>query len=311
VSSIKTQAAPRDAAPWRSPRKRRTPTGLILPAIVFLFLVTQLPFLLTIYYSLRSWNLLRPDLGQEWVGLENYESLFSDGTLLAAMWNTLIFTGAVVVLSLLLGLGFALLVNRPFPGRGIVRTLLITPMLIMPVVGALVWKNMMLHPVYGAVPWALSKVGIQKVDVLAQQPMAGVIGISVWQWTPFMMLVLLAGLSSVDETTLEAARIDGASKWHEFWYVVLPHLSSYATVAVLLGTLFVLPTFDTLYVATGGGPGFATTNLAYAVYKIAFANYDVGLSSALGLINAVFSLAVCFILIRVIGRIFARGEVLQ
>lgn len=311
MSSTKTRPTLREVTARRAARKSRTPSGLILPAIVFLFLVTQLPFLLTIFYSLRSWNLLRPDQGQAWVGLENYQSLIFDGTLLAAMRNTLVFTGAVVAFSLLLGLGLALLMNRPFPGRGVIRTLLITPMLIMPVVGALVWKNMLLHPVYGALTWALSKVGIQKVDVLAQYPMAGVVGISVWQWTPFMMLVLLAGLSSVDETTLEAARIDGASKWHEFRYVLLPHLSSYATVAVLLGTLFVLPTFDTIYVATGGGPGFATTNLTYAVYKIAFANYSVGLASALGLINAVFSLVVCFVLIRVAGRIFARGEVLQ
>lgn len=292
-----------------SRKSKRTPTGLIVPAVVFLFIVTQFPFFLTIFYSLRSWNLLRPDQGRSWVGLGNYTSLFADGSLIASTLNTLIFTGSVVGFSLVLGLGLALLVNRPFPGRGVVRTLLITPMLIMPVVGALVWKNMMLHPVYGALTWAIDKLGLPKVDVLAQYPMIGVVGISVWQWAPFMMLILLAGLSSIDEGTLEAAKIDGASKWNEFRYIIMPHISSYMTVAILLGTLFVLPTFDTIYVATGGGPGFATTNLAYAVYKIAFANYSVGVASALGVMNAVLSLIIFLILIRVVGKFFVRGGV--
>ncbi len=286
------------------------PRGLVAPTIAFLFLVTQFPFFLTLFYSVRSWNLLVPTRGQDWVGLENYATVLTDPNIVASMGRTVIYTAGVVGVALLLGLVAAFLVHQPFPGRGLVRTMLLTPMLIMPTAGALVWKNMVLHPVYGAVPWLLGELGFPRVDLLAHAPMASVIAIGVWQWFPFMMLILLAGLAALDEEQLEAARIDGAGFWQTTRFLVLPHLSSYIAVAVLLGTIFVLPTFDTLFIATAGGPGFATTNLAYAVYKLAFANFDIGLSSALALVNVVFTIVVATLLVRVAGRVLVRGEVL-
>lgn len=289
---------------------QRTPRGLVLPAILFLFVVTQLPFFLTIFYSLRSWNLLVPGRGQEWVWADNYLTLLTDLNILESMVRTVVYTGAVVTFGLALGLVLAFLLHRPFPGRALARTMLLTPMLIMPAASALVWKNMVLHPVYGALPWLLGELGLPRADLLSQQPMVAVILIGVWQWCPFMMLIVLAGLASMDEEQLEAARIDGAGWWSSTRHLVLPHLSSYISVAILLGTIFILPTFDTLFIATAGGPGFATTNLAYAVYKLAFANFDIGLSSALGIINTVFTIVVATVLVRAAGRVLVRGEVL-
>lgn len=296
--------------PAHRPQVHRTPRGLLVPAIVFLFVVTQFPFLLTIYYSLRSWNLLTPGRGQHWVWAENYVTLLTDRNIVESMVRTIGYTASVVAFALLLGLTLAFLLHRRFRGRAVTRTLLLTPMLIMPTAGGLVWKNMLLHPVYGALPWLLGLLGFRGVDMLSQQPMVAVILIGIWQWYPFMMLILLAGLASLDEEQLEAARIDGADWWQGARYVVLPHLSSYISVGILLGTIFILPTFDTLFIATSGGPGFATTNLAYAVYKLAFANFDIGLSSALGIINAVFTIVAATLLVRVAGRLLVRSEVL-
>jgi sorbitol/mannitol transport system permease protein len=293
----------------RSAASRRDPRWLLVPALVYLLVVTQVPFLQTIWYSLRSWNLLKPRAGQQFVGIDNYTELLTDRNIIDSMVRTVTLTASVVALALLLGLGLAGLLHRRFRGRALARTLLLTPLLIMPAASALVWKNMLMHPVYGFIPWLFKQLGMGSFDPLSQSPFAAVVLIATWQWYPFMMLILLAGLAALDEETLEAARIDGAGIVATTRYVVLPHLSSYMTIAIILGTVFILPTFDILYVATGGGPGFATTNLAYAVYRLAFANFDIGLSSALGIINAVFVIIVATLLVRLTRRFSARGEV--
>jgi sorbitol/mannitol transport system permease protein len=293
------------------PKHTRTPRGLVPPAIIYLVIITQLPFIFTVLNSLRLWQLLRPELGQKFVGLRNYYLLVTDPFVISTIIRTLVYTFSVVILSLLLGLVIAFLLHRSFPGRGIARTMLLTPMLIMPAASALVWKNMILHPVYGIFPWLMKALDLPSIDMLSQYPLAAVIIISVWQWYPFMMLISLAGLASIEQEQLESAQIDGANWWQSTRYIILPHLSSYLNVAILLGSIFILPTFDTLFIATAGGPGYATTNLAYAVYKFAFANFDIGKSSALGIINAIFTIIIATYLIRLTGKFLIRSEVLK
>ena len=186
---------------------------LVAPAVIYAIIITQGPFLLTIWYSLQKWNLLRPE-NSRFNGLQNYADLLF-GTLSdsfrTALVNTVVLTTAAVLLSLLLGLLFAELVNSRFPGRGIVRTMLITPFLVMPVVAALGWKNMMLNPVFGVVDWVITSLGGPRIDWFTDYPMQSIIVIVVWRWAPFMMIIMLAGMQALSDEVREAGRVDGAS----------------------------------------------------------------------------------------------------
>ena len=200
---------------------------LVAPAVIYAIIVTQLPFLLTVWYSLLRWNLLRPD-NVQFAGIDNYLFVVSaDPVFWAALVNTIILTAGSVILALVIGLIYAELVNHRYPGRGIVRTMFLTPFLIMPVVSALTWKNMMLNPVFGVVDYLMQLVRLPAVDWLAQFPLTAITGIVVWRWAPFMMLILLAGMQSLSEEIREAARMDGVTRIQEFRYIVLPHLNRF------------------------------------------------------------------------------------
>jgi sorbitol/mannitol transport system permease protein len=288
---------PRDTAQSRAEGwSRRLP---LLPAFVFVVICTQIPFLLTIWYSLRSRNLLRPE-GEEFVGLQNFIDIFRDSTFRGAALNSILITLACVVVALLLGLGLALLLDRKFLGRGIVRTLLITPFLIMPVAGAMLWSISMFDPTYGLVNWLISLVGISPVDWTSQLPVFSIVVALVWQWTPFMMLLLLAGLQSQTGDVLEAASMDGASPWQTFRHITLPHLRFYIELSVLLGAIYVVNTFDQIYLMTAGGPGTASANLPFYIYQRAFLGFDIGQSAAMGVVTVVATIIISTLALRLI-----------
>lgn len=301
------------AAPVPAPRASRRLSGwlsrnwLIIPAVIYAIIVTQAPFLLTIWFSLQKWNLLRPE-NSRFYGIQNYIDLFETDAFVNALINTVILTTAAVLLSLLIGLAFAELVNHRFPGRGIVRTLLITPFLVMPVVGALGWKNMMLNPVFGVVDWVITSLGGPRIDWFADVPLASIITIVVWRWAPFMMLILLAGMQALSDEVREASRVDGASSVQEFRFIVLPHLKGYMQLGVLLGTIYVLVEFDSIAMTTQGGPGNATMNLPYLIYQTVFYGYDVGLASAMGVIVVVITFIFAQWLIRILGRLMEGNQ---
>ncbi len=277
---------------------------LVLPALIYAILVTQLPFLLTIWYSLQRWNLNRP-AQRGFVGLDNYQYLLTrDPTFRTAVINTVIFVIGAVLLSLLLGLLYAELVNHDFPGRSIVRTLLITPFLIMPAAAALTWKNQMLNPNFGAVDWFIRTVlpGNVSPNWLGHYPREAVIAVLVWRWAPFMMLILLAGMQSISEEVREAARVDGVTPWQEFRDITLPHLNRFMQLGALLGTVFIVQEIDPIYLMTRGGPGSATTTLPYLVYEKARESFDVGRGAALGVIVVIISIVVITLLLRLLNR---------
>lgn len=280
--------------------------GLIAPALIFAIVVTQAPFLLTIWFSLQKWNLLRPE-NSRFNGIQNYIDLFTTGDFLPALFNTILLTTAAVLVALLLGLLLADLVNSRFRGRDVVRTLLITPFLVMPVVGALGWKTTMLNPVFGVVDWLLTSVGLPRVDWFASVPLVGVTTIVIWRWAPFMMLILLAGMQALSDEVREAAKVDGASPWQEFKFIVLPHLKSYMQLGVLLGTIYILAEFDTISMTTQGGPGTATTNLPWLIYQKIFYGYDVGHAAAMGVIVVVLTYLFATNFIRLLGQLM-RGN---
>ena len=294
-----------DATDRGAVERRRRGRILIWPALIYAIVVTQVPFLLTIWYSLQRWNLNRP-AQREFVGLGNYQTLvFRDPAFREAAITTLIFVVAAVFFSLLLGLFFAELINHRFPGRGIVRTMLITPFLIMPAVAALTWKNQMLNPNFGVVDWVL-RTGLPgdiSPNWLGEFPQASVIVVYIWRWAPFMMLILLAGMQSISEEVREAARVDGATAWQEFRDITYPHLSRFLQLGALLGTVFIVQEIDPIYILTRGGPGSATTTLPYLVYERAREAFNVGQGAALGVIVVILANIVITMLLRVLNQL--------
>lgn len=308
ATETKPQAPPDRPAERGNERKvgwiRRAP---LMPALIFTIIVTQLPFLVTIWYSLQSWNLVRPG-SQRFVGLENYLTVFTDSQFRGVALNSIILTLGSVFIAMILGLAIALLLNRAFVGRGLVRTLIITPFLITPVAGALLWKTVMFDPTYGLVNFVLGPFGAGQTDWISTFPRAAVIIALVWQWTPFMMLLILAGLGSQPQEVLEAARMDGANGLAVFREVTLPHLRRFIELGVVLGAIYLVNTFDTIYMMTQGGPGTASANLPFYIYQRAFLGFDIGESAAMGVVTVVATIIVATLALRLIFRSFSAAE---
>jgi sorbitol/mannitol transport system permease protein len=304
-----TTAAPAPSALRRRTRptsltqERRRRRGPLLPALLFTIVVTQLPFVVTLVYSFLSWNLLRPG-SREFAFLENYGQVLGDSATRKALLVTVLLTTGAVLASVLVGLACALLVDRKFLGRGVCRTLLIAPFLVMPAAAALLWKTTMLHPVFGMVNWVLGPLGVGEVDWASRFPLLTIIAVETWHWAPFMMLILLGGLQSQDRSVLEAARVDGATTMQSFRYLTLPHLRQYLELGVVLGSIYILQTFDSIFMITQGGPGTSTTNLPFELYQRAFRAFDVGEAAALGVIVVVLTIIFATYALRVISRLF-------
>jgi len=284
-------------------QERRRRRGPLLPALIFTIIVTQLPFIVTLVYSFFSWNLLRPG-SREFAFLENYGEVLGNSATRNALLITVLMTAGAVIASVLLGLACALLVDRKFLGRGVVRTLLIAPFLVMPAAAALLWKTTMLHPVFGMVNWFLSPLGVGEVDWASEFPLLTIIGVETWHWAPFMMLILLGGLQSQDRSVLEAARVDGATSLQSFRYLTLPHLRQFIELGVVLGSIYIVQTFDSIFMITQGGPGTATTNLPFELYQTAFRAFDVGEAAALGVLVVILTILIATYALRVISRVF-------
>ncbi len=310
---------PRTAPPPAGPR---TPSGVNkwrrriprLPALIFTIVVTQLPFVATLVISTFRWNILRPG-DRHFTGLSNYTFVFTDERLRTAVLNTVVLTASVVLISVLLGLGLAVLLDRRFPGRGLARTMLIAPFLVMPVAASLLWKHAIYNPDYGLLNGTLNTLyqffGADHgptVDWVSTYPMPAVVVSLVWQWTPFMMLIILAGLQAQPGDVLEAARVDGASAMATFRHITLPHLRQYLELGILLGTIYVVQTFDAVYTITQGGPGSQTTNLPYEIYLTMFRKYEYGEAAAAGVVVVLGSIVIATFALRTIASLF-RQEV--
>jgi sorbitol/mannitol transport system permease protein len=283
---------------WR----RRLP---LLPALLFLVLLTQVPFVLSIYYSLTDWTVVPPG-PREFVGLENYRDLFSDEFFGDAIVTSIQLTVFPVIAALVLGTAFALLLDRKFFGRGIVRTLLITPFLLVPVVIGLIWKNQMFSGLYGVVNWVIEKLGGTPVEFVSEHPTLSIIVTLVWQWTPFMMIIILAGLQSQPSDVVEAAKVDGAAPFAIFRQLTLGHLRPYMELGVLLGAIYLIQVYDQIAVMTGGGPG--STNVPYYVFQRSIGGgWQFGEASAYSIVVVLASIVIATFALRVLSRLL-KGE---
>jgi sorbitol/mannitol transport system permease protein len=285
---------------WR----RRLP---LLPALVFTIVLTQVPFVMSVYYSLTDWKVVPPS-PREFIGLDNYKHLFSNHFFTDAAIVTVQLTVFPVIASLVLGSAFALLLDRKFFGQGFVRTLLITPFLLMPVVVGLIWKNQMFSGLYGVLNWVIEKLGGNSVEWVSRYPTLSIIIVLIWQWTPFMMLIMLAGLQSQPADVLEAAKVDGATPFAIFRQLTLSHLRPYMELGILLGTIYLIQVYDLIAVMTGGGPG--STNLPYFVFQRSIGGgWEFGEASSFSIIVVIASIVIATIALRVLSGLLKGEEI--
>jgi sorbitol/mannitol transport system permease protein len=280
---------------------RLLPRALMAPAVGALLLWMLVPLLMTVYFSVVRYNLLQPG-AHPFVGLENYAYFVTDPDFGPAVWNTLVFLASVVLITVLLGMALALLVDAPFPGRGIVRVLLISPFFVMPAVNALLWKHMMMNPIYGVLAQLWRGLGLEPVDWLTHAPLFSVIVMVAWQWLPFACLIFITSLQSLDREQMEAARMDGAGPFQRFWFLTLPHLARPVAVVVMIEMIFLLAVFAEIAITTAGGPGNESTNLTYLIFKQSLLSFDVGVASAGALFAVVLANIVAIFLIRIVGK---------
>ena len=274
---------------------------LMAPSVLLLLIWMIVPLALTIWYSFQNYNLLNPG-NRSFAGWFNYQFFLTDPAFTQSIINTLTIVVGVLAITVIGGILIALLIDQPIFGQGIVRILIISPFFVMPPVAALVWKNMIMHPGYGVFADIARFFGAQPIDWFAQLPLLSIVIIVAWQWLPFATLILLTALQSLDAEQMEAAEMDGASALARFFYLTLPHLARAITVVILIQTIFLLAVYAEILVTTNGGPGYASTNLAFLVYRTALLSYDVGGASAGGVIAVILANIVAIFLMRAVGK---------
>ncbi|AWD21414.1 carbohydrate ABC transporter permease [Pseudogemmobacter blasticus] len=274
---------------------------MLSPSVVLLLIWMIVPLVLTLWFSFRRYNLMYPDR-QGFNDFGNYTRFVMSSDFGLAVLNTLILVGAVLVITVVLGILIALLIERPMWGQGVVRILVISPFFIMPPVAALIWKNMFFNPTNGLFGEAAKYLGLPPFDFLGQAPLASIILIVSWQWLPFATLILLTALQSLSGEELEAAEMDGAPPVSRFFYIILPHLARSITVVVLIQTIFLLGVFGEILVTTQGGPGSASTTLPYLIFKEISLDKDVGTAAAGGVVAVILANIVAIFLMRAVGK---------
>ena len=258
------------------------PALFIAPALAVLLSLSIYPLIYSITISLQQ----ETSSGIVWT-LGNFTRLVSDNFFVAAMVHTFVYAIAALSCEFLLGLGLALLLNAKMRGRGLFRASLLVPMMLPSVVVGVVWR-LMLNPDFGAINGTLKQLGINTEGLTwtasPKLAMLSVIAVDVWQWTPFVFLVLLAGLQAIPEEPYEAALIDGSSRWQTFRHVTLPLLKPSILIVLLLRTMDLLRVFDQIFILTEGGPGFATETISLYIYRTAFRFFDFGYAAAMSFV---------------------------
>lgn len=297
------------------------------PSVILLLIWMIVPLSMTLFFSfiryvlnnLRKPEWTKPDIAN-WRGFGNYEYvLFSARDFWFALKNSLVMVGSIIFLTVILGLAIALMVNRAFPGRGIVRVLLISPFFVMPAVNAVLWINMILDPVLGLNGLAVAGIN-DIVEFLRELPILGaffslwpefeaisfratntsliaVVIMVVWQWTPFAVLIFMTSLQSEDQEQKEAALLDGAGKWSQFRFLTLPHLSRPIAIVVMIQAIFHLALYAEVEIVSRGN---GNKNLPYLIGE--FANNNIGAASATGILAVILANIVAFFLLRMVGK---------
>ena len=276
---------------------------MMAPAVILLLGWMLVPLTMTLFFSFKKYLPLRGDsleTGLEWVGFQNFARFISSSAFWPSVTTTIIMVGGVLVITVILGIFLAILLDQPLWGQGPLRILVIAPFFVMPTVTALVWKNMFLDPVNGLFAHLWKFFGLSPVQWLVDYSLGSIIMIVSWQWLPFATLILITAIQSLDSEQLEAAEMDGASAFHRFIHIVLPHLSRAITIVILIQTIFLLSIFAEIFVTTGGA--FGTKTLTYLIYQRVIDSQNIGLGSAGGVYAIILANIVAIFLMRIVGK---------
>jgi len=289
---------PRSTRFFNAQNKRELllPALFLAPALAVLLSLSIYPLIYSVTISLQQ----ETAAGVTWT-VGNFTRLFADNFFWTAMAHTFVYAAAALTCEFLLGLGLALLLNKPIRGRRFIRASLLVPMMLPTVVVGVVWR-LMLNPNFGAINGTLKQFGIDTESLTwtasPKLAMLSVIAVDVWQWTPFVFLVLLAGLQAIPQEPYEAALIDGSSPWQTFWHVMLPLLKPSILIVLLLRTMDLLRVFDQIFILTEGGPGFATETISLYIYRAAFRFFDFGYAAAMSFVLLALTNVISAIYIR-------------
>lgn len=258
------------------------PYALISPILIVILALGLYPFLYVIWLSFQMQTASTKPV---FVGLQNFYEIFLDSTFREVIGNTLVYVVSTVIAEFLIGLGLALLLNRQFKGKRIIAPLIYLPMIVTPVAVGLTFR-IIYNVEYGPLTYFLSLVGISPIRWVASATYAlfSLILVDIWQWTPFMFLVLLAGLQNVSPECVEASQLDGASYWQRFRHITLPFLRGSIAVAVLIRMIDAFKAFDIIYTVTEGGPGTSSTVISFFTYILAFRRFSLGSAAAMSLV---------------------------
>lgn len=267
-----------------------------LPAVLVVAVMTQVPFILTIIYSTLRWNLARPDLPIKFAGIDNYlyylkiENWNEIPEFYSYVWQTILFTVVTLTLCTVIGFLLSLLLDNPVPGVNIARTLILGPFFVMSTASGVIWKTTILNTTFGWYGVIFKALGLQPVDLISYFPIPVIVFLFTWQWMPFFVLVILAGLQGIPYDLIDSMRIDGVNWFQSTFLIKLPIISNHIRVAVMLGLIFIVKEFGLILVTTAGGPGTRSYTLPYGVYMEVFNASNVGRASALATMTVVITL---------------------
>ena len=270
---------------------------ILTPTIAILLLWIVLPLSLTIYYSFQNYNMLDGS-PTGYTGWMNYEFFIFDEAFYDAILNTFLIVLSLLLITVFFGFLFASLLNSDIFLSNFIKLLYISPFLIIPSVSALLWKNLMMDPINGFGTFLLNILNFEGIDFLNEYPLGSIITMLSWTWVPFSTLLILTSLKSIDKTIIESAKIDGANHFQISLFIILPNILRSINIIILIETIFFLAVFAEISIATNGGPGTETTNLPFLIFQKGLQNFDVGESSAGGLIAVVLANFVAIFLIK-------------
>lgn len=274
-----------------------------VPTILFVLAMVLFPIIYTLVLSFHSWR-MSANIPWEYIGLQNYIDLFSDSRFPMAIGRTFIFTAIALTIEMVLGIGIALFLNRRFFGKNFVKTAFLIPMVATPVAIGMVWK-LMYDPNIGILDYILKCMGMPTINFLGDSNIAlySLIVVDIWEWTPQVMLIVLAGITSISTEPFESALVDGATPWQVTWHITLPLLRPTIFTAFLLRLIDVLKTFDIMYSMTQGGPGYATETMNILSYRQAFEFMQFGSASSMLIVFFVIVMTIAAITVKIKSKV--------
>ncbi|MDR2021199.1 MAG: sugar ABC transporter permease [Treponema sp.] len=288
--------------------KRKTDYRYLMPAVVTVAVMTQVPFLMTLIFSTLRWNMSRPDIKRTFSGIENYlyflkiESLKNLPPFYGILWQTVLITGLTLFICCFLGFLLSLLLDHEVPGINVARTLILGPFFVMSTASGVIWKTTIFNTTFGWYGVIAKTLGLTPVDLVSYHPLGVIIALFVWQWLPFFVLIILAGLQGLDQEVMDSMRIDGVNWVQSIFHIKLPLIVNHMRVAVMLGLVFVIKEFGLILTTTAGGPGTRSYTLPYYVYMQIFSANNVGRAGALSAMTVVLTLVLVNLIYRSIER---------